>query len=499
MSGGGASVAVVGAGLGGLSAAIRLAAAGCSVHVYDRQDGPGGKAFSERIGPYRFDTGPSLVTMPWVFEELWETAGERLSDSLHLVPLEIICKYFWNDGMVLRAFADRQRLLREVERVTAEPAEHLEAFFSYSRKIYDTAAELFLFGSLHEAELLASRRFWKSILHLGAIDALRTMDRANGSFFRHPRLRQLFNRYATYNGSNPYQTPATLNIIPHVEYDGGGYAVAGGVYAIPSAMEALARRLGVTFFYAREVERILTAGRRVTGIRVDGEEIAYDAVVSNADVTPTYNTLLADADAPLARRYRRLEPSSSGLVFYWGMNRRFDELEVNNIFFSDDYRSEFDDIFRRHRAPAEPTIYINITSKVTPEDAPAEGENWFILVNAPADSGQNWQVEAERTREVVLRRLERVLDKPVGAHIAAEGMMTPRDIARKTGSNRGSLYGIASNSRSAAFRRHRNRSTRYRGLYFCGGSAHPGGGMPLAVLSGRIAARLLLAHNARGR
>jgi diapolycopene oxygenase len=203
---------------------------------------------------------------------------------------------------------------------------------------------------------------------------------------------------------------------------------------------------------------------------------------------------LSQPQAPPARRYRRLEPSSSGLVFLWGLAESYPELGVNNIFFSADYRREFRELFEERVCPRNPTIYVNVTSKLTPQDAPRGAENWFVLVNAPYLSGQDWKQETRRVRQRILSVMERVLGRPVGRSIVVEQVMTPEDIQRNTGSTRGSLYGISSNSPLAAFLRHPNRSRRIRGLYFCGGSVHPGGGMPLAVLSGKIAADLVKKH-----
>jgi phytoene desaturase len=318
------------------------------------------------------------------------------------------------------------------------------------------------------------------------------MDRLARSYFRDERMVQFFDRYATYNGSNPYRTPGTLAIIPHVEYDLGAVAADEGIYSIPTAIARLAEEGGVRFHYGVRVERILVdSSRRVTGIVAATERLSFDAVVSNVDVVASYERLLDDPDAPLAKRYRRLEPSSSGLVFYFGMDESFPELSLHNIFFSGDYRAEFADIFERRRCPVDPTVYVNITSKTTPADAPAGGENWFVLVNAPYDAGQSWAGEAERTRKAVLERLSSALGRDVERHIGVESSMNPGEIAERTGSRFGSLYGISSNSRLAAFLRHPNRSSRHRGLYFCGGSVHPGGGMPLVVLSGKIASQLL--------
>ncbi|TVR71767.1 MAG: phytoene desaturase [Spirochaetaceae bacterium] len=496
-------VVVVGAGLGGLSAAIRLAAAGYPVEVYEKQSGPGGKAFTEQIGAYRFDTGPSLFTMKHVFEELFASAGRRLEDYLTLKPLERICNYFWPDGSRLATWSDLHRMAGEFERTFREPREHLDRYLRHSRRIYDITAHLFLERSLHEWSTLGAPRFVRSLLQLHRIDLWRTMDEANGSFFRDGHLRQLFNRYATYNGSNPYRTPATLNIIPHVEYGLGAWAVENGIYAVSRALEQLAREQGVVFHYRSPVERVLTKGtapgkRPVRGVLVGGEEVPAEVVVSNADVTATYRFLLRDEQAKAFRRHRRLEPSSSGIVFYWGVRRRFPELGLHNIFFSADYTREFREIFREGRSPTDPTIYLNITSKEgSPGDAPEGGENWFVLLNAPWDSGQDWNREALRVRTAVLQRLSRELGTEVEPLIEVESRMLPPDIEARTDSAGGSLYGISSNTRVAAFRRHPNRSRPYPGLYFVGGSAHPGGGMPLVVLGGRIVADLVRRYQPR--
>jgi phytoene desaturase len=473
-----------------------LAAAGYEVDIFDKQPGPGGKAFVETLGGYRFDTGPSLVTMPWVFEDLFDAAGRSLSDYLTLVPLETICTYFWSDAGPLRAYADIGRFAAEMERVVGEPAENVVAHLEYCRKIEQIAGELFLTKSLHEASTLGTKLFWRSLLQVAGIDPFRTMAGAGKRHFRTEKARQLFNRYATYNGSSPYRTPATLNIVPSVEYYGGAFAVRGGIYAIPQALDRLAKELGVRRFYSTTVEGILTDHRRaVRGLQVSGETIPYDLVVSDADAITTYEKLLGDREARDYRRYRRLEPSSSGLVYYWGISKPSAQLDLHNIFFSDDYPAEFADIFDRMKAPEDPTVYVNITSRIDPEDAPGGGENWFVLINAPHSQGQDWASEVPRLRKAILSRVGRTLGFDVGSAIEVEGVMTPEDIEAKTDSHGGSLYGISSNSVAAAFSRHRNRSRRYRGLFLCGGSTHPGGGMPLVILSGRIVSELILRHH----
>jgi phytoene desaturase len=487
-------VAVVGAGLGGLSAAIRLAHAGYAVDLYDRQSMVGGKAGTKRSRGFRFDTGPSLLTMPPVFRQLFGEVGRKLEDHLEFIPLSPICHYFYPDETVLYSYGDIERFGQEITAKTLDDTEALARYLDYSRRIYDNTAQLFLWSSLHELSSYIKVFSLRSLLNLGAIDAFRSMDAANRSFFKDPRMVQLFDRYATYNGSSPYRVPATLNIIPYVEYGLGAYAVGGGIYAIPAALGRLAESLGVKMVLDTRVEKILHRNRRIRGIRVQGEKLAYDVVVSNADVLRTYEDLLEDPGARLARRYRALEPSSSGLVFLWGLKESNPELGVNNIFFSGDYPGEFRELFVERVCPADPTVYVNITSKVTPQDAPKNGENWFVLINAPCNMGQDWSAEVAASRERILSRLERALGRSVKGAIVTEEVMSPPDIERNTGSRLGSLYGISSNTSMAAFLRHPNRSRRYRGLYFCGGSVHPGGGMPLAVLSGKIASDLIRRH-----
>jgi phytoene desaturase len=515
-------IAVVGAGLGGLSAAIRLAVAGNEVEVFEQGGHPGGKAGTERIGEYRFDTGPSLYTMPWVFEDLFAVAGRSIEDYLDLVPLDPICRYFYPDGTRIDAPPGSEALSKRLEETTNVSEKEVLAFMEHSRRIYDITADVFLYRSLNEPSSFFRWSFLRSLLQIGRIDAFRTMHRAASSYFDDPRVQQLFDRYATYNGSNPYSTPGTLNIIPYVEYEGGAYAVRGGITAVPHALARLAGELGVEIHYDAPVERIVHSGERkqpiarwteygvnpsnvvppqrnpnIVGVQVDGKELVFPVVVSDVDVSTTYRHLLADEQARDLRRYEEHEPSSSGLVFYWGIRRRVPELASHNIFFSRNYRQEFDDIWLRRVMPTDPTIYINITSKTTPSDAPSDGENWFVLLNAPYRSGQDWAKEVETSRAKVLARLTDELGFSVEDAIEVEKTMTPVDIEQNTGSFRGALYGISSNDRRAAFSRHPNRSRKYKGLYFCGGSTHPGGGMPLVVLSGKIAAEQVLRHEKR--
>jgi phytoene desaturase len=491
-------VAVVGSGLGGLSAAIRLAVAGFAVEVFEQGADPGGKAAQTRLGAFRFDTGPSLVTLATVWDELFAAAGKRREDYLKLTPLDPIAEYFWPGGHRLTAPGTVPGLARAFQEKGWASEAATQAWFEHARGLWDLAGPLFLRHSLHDRQTWTLTETWSTLLRAAELDSGRTLRQAVEAHFDDPRVRQFFGRYATYNGSDPSRTPATFAMIPWVEYGLGASAADEGIHAIPRAMHRLAADVGVKFRFSTQVKGIVHDRGRVQGIRVQKETIPFDAVVSNADVAPTYRLLaeggtLARRQTAWRDRYRRGEPSSSGVVFLWGIDTSFAELGLHNVFFGADSAAEFSSLFQERRPPADPTAYVNITAKTTPGDAPPGQENWFVLVNAPHDPGPQRIVDTEALtalREATLRRIESNLGRVVRSHIVEEAVLAPADFEAATGSPGGSLYGLASHKALAAFNRHPNRAPGFKGLYFCGGSAHPGGGMPLAVLSGKIAADL---------
>lgn len=485
-------VHIVGGGFGGLSAAIALASHGKRVVLYEKQQRLGGKANTKTIGGFRFDTGPSLLTLPDVFERLFAMAGKDVGSYIPIEPLSPITRYWFSDHTHFAS--DRlDRFIPTLVDNLNVTEEELRSYFSRGKRIWDTTHRVFLEQSLHAWSTYLSKETFGSLLRIGSIDMHRSMHKANASSFSDPRMIQLLDRYATYNGSDPYQAPATLNMISHVEHGMGGYGVSNGIYGIIEGMERLAVELGVQINRETEVQKInCDRTGRIVSMTIDGETVEASEVVSDIDVLTLYEQILNDGQAPLARRYRRLPPSSSAMVYYWGIDCSFDQLGLHNIFFSSDYRREFEQIHRYAQLPSEPTIYVNITSKMTPSDAPAGQENWFVLINAPPHDGRDWESEAAETRMHIVNRLSSILETDLENHIVAEDSWTPEGIEQETGSYRGSLYGISSNTNLAAFLRHPNRSTRHKGLYLCGGSVHPGGGMPLATLSGMIAADLLL-------
>ena len=482
-------VAVIGGGLAGLSGAIELARRGFSVDLFEQNGRLGGKMNEVRREGFRFDTGPSLLTMPFVLEQLFAGAGFRRREFLDLVPIEPMCRYFYADGSRLDASSDAAAMESAISMLSERDRGRFDRFMAYSRRIYDLTAEVFLFTPIHEWQKLLNRRHLSTLFALPSIDAMRTVHRGVKRFFRDDRIVQLFDRYATYNGSNPYRAPATLNIIPYVEYGFGGFYVKGGMYRLVEALEQLAIILGVRIHTGLPVEEIVTAQGRVAGVRVNGTLQRADYVLCNADVVTAFNRLLP-GQAAERRKLNRLEPSLSGMTFLWGVKKNHPELAHHTIFFSADYRREFDQIFNQLQAPDDPTVYVAITSRADPGDAPAGCENWFVLVNMPYLRPGAAEPDVAGVRRAVLAKLQRHGIDPGGA-IVCEEVITPRDYETRYGSNGGSIYGISSNSRAMAFRRPANRSRAVRGLFFAGGACHPGGGIPLVLLSGKMAAELI--------
>ena len=486
-------ISVIGAGLGGLSAAIRLSSAGYKVNVYEKNSFPGGKAGSLSSEGFRFDTGPTLLTMPFVLEDLFESAGVKIENYLSIIRPEINCRYYYHDGTVLNAYSDTDRLALEIENKTSDSRDSLNRYLNYCGKIYDLAGELFLFKSPTRIWTYFNLKAFGTLLRLNQIDPFRTMDAAVRSFFKDEKLIELFDRYATYNGSNPFEAPATLNIIPHVELSLGGYIAEGGMHSVTESLYRIAREKGVKFYFNSEVSEILICDDKVSGIKTEKKIFKSDAVISNADVAWTYSNLISDNSVINMQDKRKKTPSMSGIVFYWGIKGIHEELDLHNILFSYNYKKEFEQIFSEHICPDDPTVYIHISSKINKQDAPDGCENWFVMVNAPYVNGQNWEKEIRRVRIKVKEKIKNRLNIDLNGKIITENIMSPVDIERTTYSTSGSIYGYSSNSRYSAFFRHPNYSSKIKGLYFCGGSVHPGGGVPLVLLSGKIASELLKA------
>ena len=482
-------IIVIGAGLGGLSAAIRLAQSGFAVTILEKNETVGGKVNLVEANGYKFDTGASLLTMRHVFEDLFDFCGRRIEDYLTIVPLDPICRYFWSDGTQFDASSDVRKTENEIARFAPQDVENFRRYLADSRRKYTIAEKTFLAHSLNNLPKLLRPKYLKDLL---AISSLKTLDAHNRAFFQSPKLQQLFNRFATYNGSSPYETPATFALVPFVEFGLGAWSVRGGIYEIPRALEKLATELGVVIRIKSAVEKIVVEDKKAVGVRLEnGEILQSDLVVANSDAIETYRNLIDKKF--FNKKLDRREPSCSGYVLLLGVKRKYSQLAHHNLFFSDDYRAEFDALFKDLRPANNPTVYVCATSRTDATQSPENCENLFVLINAPYTSDRvDWTREAKSYRDLIVKKLESFGLEDLDESIEYEQIITPEDFERKYRTNRGSIYGVSSNGVFSAFLRVPNKARQIENLYFVGGATHPGGGMPLVLLSGKMASDLIL-------
>ncbi len=479
-----ADVVIVGGGLGGLAAAIRLGAAGHAVTVLERNGNLGGQLADRERDGFRFDVGPTLLTLPELFDSLFELSGTSLSAEVELVRLDPQIRYRWADGSTLDVRDDPDATAKGFEALAAGGGDAYRRFDAHGRRIWELSERTFLEGPM--AGPLPFARRMHSPRDLAAIDALRTLSGRARRMFDDPRLVQWAERYATCAGSSPFAAPATLSCIPHVESAHGTWYPLGGMSRLRDALVRAARRTGSVLRPGVEVEAIERNGHRVRGVRTtDGERVPADVVVADVDAEHLYTDLLPIA--PMRRRVRQAPRSLSAVVIAAGVRGRTDGIAHHNVWFSESYRREFRQLVHERREAEEPTIYACVSSTTDPDQAPPGDENWFLLVNAP--SGADVERESARDHALVLLA-ERGVD--LRYRLVFTEVMAPQDIAARYRSAGGAIYGSSSNGHRAAFLRPSNRGP-LRGLYLVGGSTHPGGGLPLVLIGARITAELIRA------
>ncbi len=481
-----ADVAVVGGGVGGMAAALRLAVAGHDVVLFERNAVLGGKLASRTVDGFTFDTGPSLLTLPEVFADLLAVAGTSLAEVVDPVRLDPICRYRWPDGSGFVHRADRHNAAAEVDRMAPGQGPAFAAYLDHGRRVWDVSRRTFFAGPMESPVDLVRRM--RSPADLWAIDPLRSLDARAQAHFSDPRLVQWAGRYATYSGSSPYQAPATLACIPWIEQSSGAWYLRGGLAALAQALGRVLVDAGVDVRTGVEVEAIRADTTAVRGVRLaGGEAVDADVVVANVDATHLYADLLPDRQA--LRRVLRAPVSSSGFALLASVEGRTEGLAHHNIAFSRDEADEFAAIFDQRRAPADPTVYVCASVVTDDTQAPEGCENWFVLVNVPPASAVDWDTEADPYRDHLLEVLAGH-GWDLAGRLRSVETITPADIAERYRSWQGAIYGTSSNGRRAAFLRPANRGPR-RGLYLVGGSSHPGGGLPLVVMSGAIVAEMV--------
>tara|TARA_B100000989_G_scaffold59179_1_gene40347 strand:+ start:729 stop:2192 length:1464 start_codon:yes stop_codon:yes gene_type:complete len=480
---------IIGSGIAGLAISIRLKSKGYDVEVYEKNENVGGKLSDFYIDNFRHDFGPKLFTMPNLLEDLYVEAGVKINDYFKYEKLEIACKYFWDDGYTFNAYSNNKKFIEEVSKKFNKEENNVESYISRSKKKFNLVRKIFLEKSLHRISTYISFYTFKAIFNFFQLNIFITLNSLNKIYFRDKKLIQLFNRFATYNGSSPYMTSGIMSIIQHLEHDIGVFMPKKGISDISYSLYNLALDLGIKFYLNSEIDKIIIKDKSAVGVVINNIDHKADIIISNMDVSLTYDKLLKGYKKPFF--IKNYQPSSSALVFYWNMNRSFPSINVHNVIFSKDQKEEFDYIFNKKLIYNDPTVYICSTSKIVREDAPSGCENWFILINSPFDNGQDWEKIKKDIRNNIIKKINSTLKVDIESNIIGEKILTPVDIETKTLSKFGSLYGSSSNSLKSAFIRHPNFSKNINNLYFCGGSVHPGGGIPLCLNSAKIVSDLI--------
>lgn len=489
-------VVIIGGGLGGMSAGIRLAVDNYDVTIIEKGERLGGKLNKRGGNGFSFDTGPSILTMPWVLEQLFQNANRNLTDYIKLKRIEPQWKTFFEDGTTIELTSDLPELIRQLRSVSKEDAGELFNYLNYCSKMYEYSLKSVYKKSLRGLQDLRSMHTVKELL---SMDPMKTMHQGTRKFFKDKKIQQLFNFLIMYIGSSPYHAPAVLSQLAHVQLGLGIYYVDGGMYEIANAMSKVLHELQVNVHLNTKVKKIISNGKKATGVELEnGQIVEADIIVSNLEVVPTYQTLLENHPLhhDFIQEQEKFPPTVSGLVLLLGVNRKYKHLTHHNFFFSASPEKEFNQLYNEETAPEDPTIYVGISSKSDPTQAPEGKENLFVLTHVPPlKEGETWDNKALEYRKLIIVKLEKMGVTDLSNSIEFEYMFTPNDLQQLYGANGGSIYGVATDRKKNGGFKFPSKSSYIQNLYFVGGSTHPGGGVPMVTLSGQLTADLILEHD----
>jgi phytoene desaturase len=482
---------IIGAGLGGIAAAARLARQGYQVTVLEQNAGPGGRCDQLVRGGHRFDVGPTLFLMPEVFAETYAALGARMEEQLDLRRIDPTYRVRFDDGVSLSLTSDLNSLQSQLEAIEPGAFEGLLRYLDEGCVNYRTSLQRFVGRNFYS---LAQYFSPANLPLLFKLKALVKHYHNVGRYFGDPHLKAAFTFQNMYLGLSPYDAPATYSLLQYAELAGGVWFPMGGLYRVVENLAALATALGVRFEYNVPVQRIDVDGQRATGVILrDGSRRSADVIVANADLPYVYRRLLPDRAA--ADRLEQLKYTCSAIVFYWAADRVYPQLDTHNVFLSGDYRSSFDRIFRDHTLPDQPSFYVHAPARVDPAAAPDGQDTLFVLVpvgHIDDQAAQDWEALTARARSAVIRRLAELGVNDLERHLKCEVTYTPREWLTSYNLAKGAAFGLSHNFWQVGYLRPHNRHARYRNLYFVGSSTHPGAGLPMALLSARLTTERIL-------
>lgn len=486
------SVVVIGAGIGGLAAALRLARRGYRVTVLERQAFPGGRAGVWRSEGFTFDTGPSLVLMLEVWRSLFDDLGRRLEDYLDLVQVDPNYRVSFPDGSTLEMTSRINRLIEEFERIEPGAGPKLLEYLAHTAKLYRGGLR-FIARGMHRLRAMLAGADLRMLAGAGALGDLQTLV---GRFFKDERLRQALSFQSLYLGLSPYNALAIYSLLPYAEIGGGIFYPRGGMHQLPLALERLCGEFGVTIRYGADVRALERTDDRVTAaVLADGERVPADLVVANSDLPYTYATLLGEPYPGIeSKRF-----SCSVVLLYLGVDREYPHLEHHNFVVPPDMRGACEDLFTHHRMPERPPYYVVASTRTDPQGAPPGSENLFVLVLAPSQHPDearhiDWSVEGPRVEARTLDQLEAWGLTDLRRHIVTKRLVTPADYTADFGNLRGEAFGLSHNFAQIGWFRPHNRHARYENLYFVGQSTHPGCGLPMVLISAECLAERVVAE-----